>query len=47
MTRAARAAGSLDEGPPGLRAHYAPNYYGGYVRDPDGNKLHFVHRGEN
>jgi catechol 2,3-dioxygenase-like lactoylglutathione lyase family enzyme len=36
---AALAAGGSDEGPPGLRAHYHPNYYGAYVRDPDGNKL--------
>ena len=43
---AAIAAGGLDEGPPGPRAHYAPDYYGAYVRDPDGNKLHFVRRGE-
>ena len=42
---AAIAAGGLDEGPPGLRVHYAPDYYGAYVRDPDGNKLHFVRRG--
>ena len=27
------------EGPPGLRAHYHPHYYGAYFRDPDGNKL--------
>jgi catechol 2,3-dioxygenase-like lactoylglutathione lyase family enzyme len=27
------------EGPPGLRPHYHPNYYGAYFRDPDGNKL--------
>ena len=43
---AAIAAGGLDEGPPGLRASYAPDYYGAYVRDSDGNKVHFVHRGE-
>ena len=43
---AAIAAGCLDEGPPGPRAHYAPDYYGAYVRDLDGNKLHFVRRGE-
>jgi len=43
---AALAAGANDEGPPGLRQHYAPDYYGAYVRDPDGNKLHFVRRGE-
>ena len=44
---AAIAAGGVDEGAPGLRVGYAPDYYGAYVRDPDGNKLHFVHRGEN
>jgi len=31
--------GGTCEGPPGLRAHYHANYYGAYVRDPDGNKL--------
>lgn len=36
---AALAAGGRDEGAPGLRAHYHPNYYGAYVRDLDGNKL--------
>lgn len=35
----ALAAGGHCEGPPGLRPHYHPNYYGAYVRDPDGNKL--------
>ena len=43
---AAVAAGRLDEGAPGPRPHFTPNYYGAYVRDPDGNKLHFVRRGE-
>lgn len=43
---AAIAAGGVDEGPPGPRVSYAPDYYGAYVRDPDGNKLHFVRRGE-
>ena len=33
------AAGGSDEGAPGLRPHYHPNYYGTYVRDRDGNKL--------
>ncbi len=42
---AAVAAGGADEGAPGFRLNYAPDYYGAYVRDPDGNKLHFVHRG--
>jgi catechol 2,3-dioxygenase-like lactoylglutathione lyase family enzyme len=36
---AALAAGGADEGPPGLRTHYHPDYYGAYVRDPEGNKL--------
>jgi len=31
--------GGSDEGPPGPRPEYHPNYYGAYVRDPDGNKL--------
>ena len=44
--QAALAAGGSDDGPPGLRAAYAPDYYGAYVRDPDGNKVHFVRRGE-
>jgi catechol 2,3-dioxygenase-like lactoylglutathione lyase family enzyme len=42
---AALAAGGTDEGAPGPRPHFAPDYYGAYARDPDGNKLHFVHRG--
>jgi len=28
-----------DEGAPGLRPHYHPNYYGAYVRDPTATKL--------
>lgn len=39
---AALETGGTDEGPPGLRTHYHPNYYGAYVRDPDGNKLQAV-----
>jgi catechol 2,3-dioxygenase-like lactoylglutathione lyase family enzyme len=39
---AALANGGTDEGAPGLRSHYHPNYYGAYVRDPDGNKLQAV-----
>ncbi|MEL6726790.1 MAG: VOC family protein [Pseudomonadota bacterium] len=39
---AALARGGSDEGAPGLRPHYHPNYYGAYVRDPDGNKLQAV-----
>ncbi|WP_233857137.1 VOC family protein [Paraburkholderia sp. HD33-4] len=36
--RALANSGSC-EGPPGLRAHYHPNYYGAYFRDPEGNKI--------
>jgi catechol 2,3-dioxygenase-like lactoylglutathione lyase family enzyme len=39
---AALANGGSDEGKPGLRPHYHPNYYGAYVRDPDGNKIQAV-----
>lgn len=39
---AALEHGGTDEGAPGLRPHYHPNYYGAYVRDPDGNKLQAV-----
>ncbi|WP_442753244.1 VOC family protein [Methylocystis sp. JAN1] len=35
----ALANGGSCEGPPGLRPHYHPHYYGAYFRDPDGNKL--------
>jgi lactoylglutathione lyase len=35
----ALAHGGTDEGAPGLRPQYHPNYYGAYFRDPDGNKL--------
>lgn len=31
--------GGTDAGKPGVRAHYHPDYYGAYFRDPDGNKL--------
>lgn len=39
---AALAHGGTDEGAPGLRPHYGPSFYAGYVRDPDGNKLNAV-----
>ena len=34
--------GGADEGRPGIRAHYNANYYGAFVRDPDGNKIEAV-----
>ena len=39
-------AGGTDEGMPGPRPHYGDGYYGAYLRDPDGNKVHVVHRGD-
>ncbi len=39
---AAMAAGGLDNGPPGLRAHYHPHYYAAFVLDPDGNNVEAV-----
>jgi catechol 2,3-dioxygenase-like lactoylglutathione lyase family enzyme len=41
---AAISAGAEDEGAPGLRPNFGPNYYGAYVRDLDGNKIHFICR---
>jgi catechol 2,3-dioxygenase-like lactoylglutathione lyase family enzyme len=40
------AAGHLDDGAPGPRPQYAPDYYGAFVRDPDGNSVEAVHHGE-
>lgn len=39
---AALAAGGADNGPPGLRPHYHPDYYGAFVFDPDGNNIEAV-----
>lgn len=39
---AAMAAGGTDNGPPGLRPHYHPNYYGAFVLDPDGHNIEAV-----
>jgi catechol 2,3-dioxygenase-like lactoylglutathione lyase family enzyme len=40
--RAALAAGGKDNGAPGLRPHYHPNYYAAFVRDPDGHNIEAV-----
>ena len=40
--RAALEAGGRDNGAPGLRPHYHPNYYGAFVLDPDGNNVEAV-----
>src|SRR5207248_628470 len=39
---AAIEAGGTDNGAPGVREIYHPNYYGAYVLDPDGNNLEAV-----
>jgi len=44
---AALKLGGSDEGVPGLRPHYHPNYYGAYVRDPEGNKIQAVCHSKN
>jgi catechol 2,3-dioxygenase-like lactoylglutathione lyase family enzyme len=40
--RAAMAAGGTDNGPPGLRPQYHPDYYGAFVLDPDGHNIEAV-----
>jgi hypothetical protein len=35
-------AGGRDNGPPGVRADYAPNYYAAFLVDPDGNNVEAV-----
>ena len=40
--KAAVAAGAKDNGAPGIRAHYHPNYYGAFVLDLDGNNIEAV-----
>jgi catechol 2,3-dioxygenase-like lactoylglutathione lyase family enzyme len=40
--QAAMAVGAKDNGPPGVRAHYHPNYYGAFVLDPDGHNIEAV-----
>lgn len=40
------AQGGTNEGDPGPRPQYGPDFYGAYLRDLDGNKISFVHLGE-
>lgn len=40
--KTALAAGGRDNGSPGLRPHYHPNYYGAFVLDPDGHNIEAV-----
>jgi catechol 2,3-dioxygenase-like lactoylglutathione lyase family enzyme len=39
---AALAAGGKNNGAPGLRPHYHPNYYGAFAIDPDGHNIEAV-----
>ena len=44
---AAMAAGGTDNGPPGIREIYHPNYFGAFVIGPDGHNVEAVcHKGE-
>jgi predicted lactoylglutathione lyase len=40
--KAGLAAGGKDNGAPGLRPHYHPNYYGAFVIGPDGHNIEAV-----
>ena len=40
--KAALATGGRDNGPPGPRPHYGPNYYAAFVYDPDGANIEAV-----
>lgn len=39
------AAGGTDDGAPGLRPDYHPQYYAAFLRDPAGNRIEAVHHG--
>jgi catechol 2,3-dioxygenase-like lactoylglutathione lyase family enzyme len=39
---AAIRAGGRDNGGPGIREHYHPNYFGAFVLDPDGHNIEAV-----
>ncbi len=41
--RAEYHAGYRDDGAPGPRTEYGPDYYGGFLLDPDGNSAEAVH----
>jgi len=41
--RAGTEAGFRDDGAPGPRPEYGPDYYGGFLLDPDGNSAEAVH----
>jgi catechol 2,3-dioxygenase-like lactoylglutathione lyase family enzyme len=41
--RVGTEAGYRDEGPPGPRPQYGPDYYGAFLLDPDGNSAEAIH----
>jgi catechol 2,3-dioxygenase-like lactoylglutathione lyase family enzyme len=41
--RAGTGAGYRDDGAPGPRPEYGPDYYGAFLLDPDGNSIEAVH----
>ena len=41
---AAMANGGTDDGAPGLRPHFGPDYYAAFVFDPEGWKLEVLHK---
>jgi catechol 2,3-dioxygenase-like lactoylglutathione lyase family enzyme len=41
---AAKAAGGIDNGPPGIRKRYHPTYYAAFILDPDGHNIEAVCR---
>jgi catechol 2,3-dioxygenase-like lactoylglutathione lyase family enzyme len=43
--RAGTRAGYADDGAPGPRPEYSPDYYGAFLLDPDGNSAEAVHHG--
>jgi catechol 2,3-dioxygenase-like lactoylglutathione lyase family enzyme len=44
--RVGTEAGYRDDGAPGPRPQYSPDYYGSFLLDPDGNSAEAVHHGE-
>jgi catechol 2,3-dioxygenase-like lactoylglutathione lyase family enzyme len=40
--KAALGIGGRDNGAPGLRTHFHPDYYGAFVLDPDGHNIEAV-----
>ena len=44
--RSGMNSGGTSEGLPGERENYGKGYFGCYMRDPDGNKVHVAFRGD-